>query len=69
MALANGLRARREAVGLTQAALADAVDVSRQTVIALESGRYQPSLELALKLARHFGIQVESLFWLKDQAS
>lgn len=49
---------------MTQAALADAVDVSRQTVIALESGRYQPSLELALKLARHFEVPVESLFWL-----
>lgn len=66
MTLTNCLRTKREAAGLTQVALAEAVDVSRQTVIALESGRYQPSLELALKLARHFGEPVENLFWLND---
>ena len=51
---------------MTQADLADALNVSRQTVISLEQGRYMPSLDLALKLARHFGQSVESLFELSD---
>lgn len=62
----NRLRAAREARYMTQADLADALNVSRQTVISLEQGRYMPSLDLALKLARHFGQSVESLFELSD---
>ena len=62
----NHLRAAREAAGLTQADLAAALGVSRQTVISLEQGRYHPSLELALRLARQFGQRVEDLFELQD---
>jgi putative transcriptional regulator len=62
----NHLRASRDGAGLTQANLAAALGVSRQTVISLEQGRYQPSLELALRLARLFGKPVEELFQLLD---
>ncbi len=47
---------------LTQKDLADAVEVTRQTIIAVEKGRYDPSLRLALRLARFFGVPVEDLF-------
>jgi putative transcriptional regulator len=58
----NDVRERRTAAGLSQAALAAALGVSRQTVNAIEQGRYLPSLPLALALARHFGARVEELF-------
>lgn len=51
---------------MTQQALADAVGVSRQTIIAIESGRYSPSLEVALKISRAFGQPVEDIFALAD---
>jgi len=51
---------------MTQQALAEKVGVSRQTIIAIESGRYSPSLEVALKLAKVFDKSVEDLFWLPD---
>ncbi len=50
---------------MTQQALAAAVGVSRQTIIAIESGRYSPSLEVALKIARAFGRPVEKVFALE----
>jgi putative transcriptional regulator len=52
---------------MTQQALAEAVGVSRQTIIAIETGRYQPSLEVALKLTEAFSTTVEQLFWLENQ--
>lgn len=52
-------RARRE---LTQAELAEAVGVTRQTINAIETGRYDPSLELAFRLANFFDCPVEELF-------
>jgi len=48
--------------GLSQQALATAVGVSRQTINAIETGRYDPSLALAVYLARHFGSTVEEVF-------
>jgi putative transcriptional regulator len=68
MTLQNRLRDIRTARGETQADLAEALGVSRQTVISLEGGRYAPSLELALKMAAHYGQPVESLFWLAPDA-
>ncbi len=50
----------------TQEQLARAVGVSRQTIIAIEKGNYQPSVRLALKLARHFRVRVEDLFQLEE---
>jgi putative transcriptional regulator len=58
----NRLRSLREAAGWTQGALADRLDVSRQTVNALETGRYDPSLPLAFRIARLFGEPIEAIF-------
>ena len=58
----NHLRERREARGWSQAELAERLAVSRQTVNAIETGKYDPSLPLAFKLARLFGEPIESLF-------
>jgi putative transcriptional regulator len=58
----NHVRDRRLAAGLTQAQLGDAVDVSRQTINAIEVGKYLPSLPLAFALARFFRVRVEELF-------
>jgi putative transcriptional regulator len=58
----NEIRDRREAAGLSQADLAAAVGVTRQTINAIERERYDPSLELAFELARHFDCRVEELF-------
>ncbi|RYJ08692.1 transcriptional regulator [Halogeometricum borinquense] len=60
----NSVRERRKAREMTQGDLADAVDVTRQSINAIERGRYNPSLELALKLAVEFDCAVEDLFWL-----
>ncbi len=61
-AAATLVRARRKEVGLTQQQLADAVSVSRQTVISLESGDYAPSVYLALAVARTLDTTVEALW-------
>lgn len=58
----NELRARRENAGLSQADLAAAVGVTRQTINAIERDRYDPSIELAFKLARYFDCPIEDLF-------
>lgn len=61
----NAVREHREARDLTQGDLAARVDVTRQSINAIERGRYDPSLELALKLAAEFDTSVEELFWLE----
>lgn len=58
----NDLARRREDAGWSQARLADALGVSRQTVISIEKGRYDPSLPLAFKLAATFGCRIEDIF-------
>lgn len=58
----NCIRERREAQGWSQTELADRLDVSRQTIHAIETGKYDPSLPLAFKLARLFGSAIETLF-------
>ncbi len=65
-ALRNRIRIHRTAAGLTQAELAGRVGVSRQTVVAMERGSYNPSVALALRLARELGTTVEELFTLED---
>jgi len=65
--ITNRVRELREAHNrMTQQALAEAVDVSRQTIIAIEQGRYSPSLEVAMKIARAFGESVERVFSLNS---
>jgi len=56
------VREMRTSRGLSQAGLGEALNVSRQTVIAIERGRYMPSLPLAIALARFFSTTVEELF-------
>jgi len=59
----NDIRARRFAAGeMTQADLARQVGLTRQTIIAIEQGRYSPSLEVAFKIARVLGASIEEVF-------
>ncbi len=58
----NTVKELRAARGLSQAELAEALTVSRQTINSIEKGRYLPSLPLALALARYFGRSVEEVF-------
>ncbi|QDT40022.1 anaerobic benzoate catabolism transcriptional regulator [Gimesia alba] len=60
-------RFRFEHDEMTQQMLADHVGVTRQTIIALESGKYAPSLALALRIARTFDVPVEEVFQLVDE--
>jgi putative transcriptional regulator len=62
----NDVRELRGARGLTQGDLAARLNVSRQTIISIEKGRYVPSLPLALALARFFGKPVEEVFHADD---
>lgn len=65
--IANQIRRLRFDHGeMTQEALAQACGVTRQTIIALEAGRYAPSLELAFRIARAFGVGVEDVFQWKE---
>lgn len=65
----NELRSLREDHGWSQGALADRLQVSRQTVNALETGRYDPSLPLAFRISRLFGRPLEEIFHPDDDAS
>jgi len=63
--LKNNLKEIRVASGLSQEALAESVGVTRQTIISIEKGVYQPSVGLAVKLAKKLNKSVESLFYFK----
>jgi putative transcriptional regulator len=58
----NGIRVRREDAGITQAELARRIGVTRQTLIAIEQGKYSPTLELAFQIARAFEVGIDDLF-------
>lgn len=62
----NNMKVERAIQGITQEELANAVNVSRQTINAMESNKYVPSTVLALKIARVFGKRVEDVFLLED---
>jgi putative transcriptional regulator len=65
----NDIRALRFAAGeMTQADLADRVGLTRQTIIAIEAGRYSPSLEVAFKIARVFGEPLDRVFGYPEEA-
>ena len=64
----NHLEELRKQRGIRQENLAQALGVSRQTVISLEKGKYNPSLSLAFKLARYFGLSIEDIFDDSDEA-
>lgn len=61
----TNLKEVRETYGMTQQDLADQVGIRRETIVHLENNRYNPSLEMALKIAQVFNKQVEELFRLK----
>ena len=64
----NSIRALRFAHGeMTQAELARRVDVTRQTIIAIEQGRYSPSLEMAFQIARVFKVPLDDVFHYPDE--
>ena len=58
----NRLEALRREKGIRQEDLAQALNVSRQTIISLEKGKYNPSLALAFRLARYFALPIEEIF-------
>lgn len=62
----NTLKVLRAVKGLTQEQLAEELEVTRQTIHAVESGKYNPSLELAFKLARYFDTTIEDIFRYED---
>lgn len=62
----NRIKVARAGQGMTQQQLAEAAGVSRQTINAIESGKFVPSTVLALKMARIFGCKVEDIFQLED---
>ena len=64
--MTNDIRILREQQGLSQGQLAEALHVSRQSINAIETGRYLPSLPLAFAIARYFGRPIEELFHDQD---
>lgn len=63
----NRIAALRKARRISQAELADAVAVTRQTIISLENGRYNASLLLAHKIARYFDLTIEDVFLFEEE--
>ena len=64
--LITSLKSTREARGMIQQELAERIGVRRETILHLENNRYNPSLEMALKIARVFDLKIEDLFELKE---
>lgn len=65
--LRNRLEEIRKQKGLTQEELAEVLGVSRQTVNSLENGRYNPSIMLAFRIARFFGMSIEEIFIFEEE--
>ncbi|EHR3671359.1 TPA: helix-turn-helix transcriptional regulator [Listeria monocytogenes] len=66
MKVRNKVKQLREERGIGQNELALALEVSRQTIYAIEKGKYNPSLELSLKMARYFRLTIEEIFQLEE---
>ena len=62
----NRLEELRKSRGIRQEELAEALEVSRQTIGSLENGRYNPSILLAFKIAKYFGKSIEEIFIYED---
>jgi putative transcriptional regulator len=67
MKLGNRLKETRLQKQLTQESLAGAVGVTRQSIIAIEQGKFSPSVKLALELAKALKVPLEDLFWLENR--
>ena len=66
MALITKIKEYRERTGMKQSELAEMVGARRETIVHLESGKYNPSLKLAMDIAKVFGTTVEELFLFED---
>lgn len=66
--MTNRIKELRKAKGLRQEDLAEALGVSRQTIIAIENNKYNASLELAMRLARYLQTTIEGLFFPEDES-
>ena len=67
-AMKNRLEELRKSRGIKQEELAEALEVSRQTIGSLENGRYNPSILLAFKIAHYFGLSIEDIFLYEEDA-
>lgn len=67
--MTNRIAQLRKDRGLSQAQLAEALEITRQTVISLEGGRYNASLPLAHKIAVYFGLTIEEIFLFEEESS
>ncbi len=65
--MTNRIAQLRKERGLSQAQLAEALEITRQTVISLESGRYNASLPLAHRIAVYFGLRIEEIFLFEEE--
>ncbi len=63
----NHLEKLRKERGINQEGLAEALEVSRQTIGSLENGRYNPSIQLAFKIARYFRMRIEDIFIYEEK--
>ncbi|HEL1333851.1 TPA: helix-turn-helix transcriptional regulator [Streptococcus equi subsp. zooepidemicus] len=63
----NRLEEIRKQKGITQEELANALEVSRQTIGSLENGRYNPSITLAFKIAKYFSLSIEDIFIYEEE--
>jgi len=67
--LMNSLKVQRAKLGINQAELGKLVDVSRQTISSIERGEYNPSVTLALKIAKIFNVSVEDIFIYEEDSN
>lgn len=63
----NRLRSLRRLNDLTQEHLGESLGVTRHTILAIENGKYEPSIALALKIAAYFSLPLEEIFWLEPE--
>jgi len=66
--LKNRVEEIRKSRGIRQEEFAKALGVSRQTISSLETGRYNPSIQLAFKIARYFGMTIEDIFIYEEES-
>ncbi|MBI5962229.1 MAG: helix-turn-helix transcriptional regulator [Chloroflexi bacterium] len=62
----NNLKEIRTKLGMTQAELAEQVGIARVSIIAIENGRFIPTIETALRISQAFNLQIEKIFWLQE---
>ncbi|MFN2112313.1 MAG: helix-turn-helix transcriptional regulator [Anaerolineales bacterium] len=67
--VANRVKELRTGLDLTQADLADQVGIARVSILAIEKGRFIPTIETALRISQALGAAVEDIFWLKDESN